>query len=228
MGEDLSTGAKIGIILIILVALIGIVFALLTIMKNITNSGSNQLQNSLDQMQQSGLSDYDQKIVTGTNVLTALKTYEAQDMAIVIKNTLSDSMKKAGKAGHIGGFCYNALLVGYDKDEPDTMPSYGKVYYTDNQVNYVTNQYLDSVVATYSAGDELSDVGIKMSDTGTYYVGEFAKINGTQVKFNLNTKPVGASGSQTYVRGSSSYRANLIKDASGTTIGVCFVEMDKS
>ena len=62
MGTDISEGAKVGIILIILCALIAIVFSLLTMMKNITSSGSQSLQNGLDQLGDSEFQAYDQKL----------------------------------------------------------------------------------------------------------------------------------------------------------------------
>ena len=229
MGEDLSTGAKIGIVLIILVALIGIVFALLTMMKNITNSGSNQLQNSLDQMSSSVFADYDQKVVTGTNLITAAKMFENQDVAIVVKNVNDDFKKDSGndKISHaMGGWCYNALLKGYEKI---TIDNYGDAYVNQkNNVNTVANQYYEAISdeALYTASSNF-DNGIYLDKSKSYYVGEFNK-TGTMVTFNLNKRPLEASGVQTYVRGSSSYRAMLIKDPSGTNIGVCFVEMEKN
>ena len=43
MGDDLSTGAKIGICPVILCFLIAIGLSLLMVVKNISNSGANQL-----------------------------------------------------------------------------------------------------------------------------------------------------------------------------------------
>lgn len=122
MGEDISTGAKIGIILIILCALIAIVFALLTMMKNITNTGSAQMQNGLDQMLASQFQDYDQKIITGTQVMSAMSIFEGQPVGFVVNTT--QSMKEGSK-----GYMYGALLKGHGA--ATTAPSGaqdGKVY----------------------------------------------------------------------------------------------------
>lgn len=109
MGEDISSGAKIGIILIILCSLVSIVFSLLTMMKNITNSGSSQLQNGLDQMLASQFQDYDQKIISGTQVLSAMKIFEGQPVAFVVRTAAT---QKAGST-YANGFNFGALLTGY-------------------------------------------------------------------------------------------------------------------
>jgi hypothetical protein len=110
MGDDISSGAKIGITLVILVALVGIVFSLLTMMKNITNSGSNQLQNGLNQLLSTQAQDYDQKIVTGTTVNTAMSIFSDQTLAFVVKTA---ACQKSGSS-YANGFVYGALLTGFN------------------------------------------------------------------------------------------------------------------
>lgn len=119
MGEDISSGAKIGIILIILCSLIAIVFALLTMMKNITNTGSGQLQNGLDQMLASQFQDYDQKIITGTQVASAMSIFDGQPVAFVVRTNASDKASKA--------YCYGALIAGTTEAAAE-QASDGKVY----------------------------------------------------------------------------------------------------
>lgn len=119
MGEDISSGAKIGIILIILCSLIAIVFALLTMMKNITNTGSSQLQNGLDQMLASQFQDYDQKIITGTQVASAMSIFDGQPVAFVVRTTASNKASKA--------YCYGALITGTTEANAE-QDSDGKVY----------------------------------------------------------------------------------------------------
>lgn len=84
MGEDISTGAKIGVVLVLLCAIIAIVFAIMSIMKNITNQGTEELQNSLVSMSLQKFDDYDQRQVTGAQVITACKQFQDQPYAIAI------------------------------------------------------------------------------------------------------------------------------------------------
>ena len=222
MGEDLSTGAKIGIILIILCSLIAIVFALLTMMKNITNTGSAQLQNSLDQMLLTNFDDYNQKTVSGTQVRSAIRLFEGQDVALVVKTGLCNTDNN-----FLGGYCYNALLSGYTKAATD-MPGYGSVYISTKQINTVSATVGDDkVVSTYDpAHAENLSTGLQLHQTGAYYLGELAKEAGkTTIQFNLNTKPLDASSNKSFVRTDAKYRAMLVKDSAGTIIGVVFNEL---
>lgn len=84
MGEDLSTGAKIGVVLILLCAIISIVFSIMSIMKNITTQGTEDLQNSLSNMSLQKFDDYDQRTVTGAQVVSACKLFQDQPYAIVV------------------------------------------------------------------------------------------------------------------------------------------------
>lgn len=225
MGEDLSTGAKIGIILIILCSLIAIVFSLLTMMKNITNSGSSQLQNSLDQMLIAKFDDYNQTTVTGNQVTASIKVFEGADIAIVIRPhnavTTKDNTLMA-----LGGYNYGAVLCGYggakitgDDPSPTPLTGYGDVYLSTQTID------LDNADTLYT--DEKSfDNGIFRHKSGTYYVGQlFIKKDDVLVSTNPNSRPISASGRPTFVRSNAKYRAMLIKDASDAIIGVCFDEL---
>lgn len=223
MGEDLSTGAKIGIILIILCSLIAIVFALLTMMKNITNTGSAQLQNGLDQMLLTNFDDYNQKTVSGTQVISALRIFEGQDIAIVVKPGLCNYNDFAG------GYCYNAVLSGYTKSDAE-MPGYGYVYTSKNQINVTTVEGItssDTLVSTFVASNPgVVSTKVQLHETGAYYIGELEKPEGqTTVTYNMNTKPITATSTSAYVRSNAKYRAMLIKDTAGTNIGIVFNEI---
>lgn len=152
MGEDISSGAKIGITLIVLCSLIAIVFALLTMMKNITNTGTQQMQNGLDQMLASQFQDYDQKIITGTQVMSAMAIFDGQPVAFTIRTQASMN------AGDV--YCYGALING--------APNKG-TNYEDNvsgQVYTVKNNVLTEAKKT---GANYYTLNLKVTD-GTYHM----------------------------------------------------------
>lgn len=76
MGGDISDGAKIGIGLVLLVAIVAIVMQLLKMVKSQANSGSTALQDSFEKVAESDFDGYDQVEKTGTDVSAAVKIFE--------------------------------------------------------------------------------------------------------------------------------------------------------
>lgn len=198
MGDDLSTGAKIGIGLVILCFLIAIVLSLLMVVKNITNSGANQMEGGLNQMMQTTYTDYDQKVVSGTKVTAAVKLFEGENIAIVV-NT------------HFGGadqntvYNYGLQLQGFasPKDlDNDATKTYGKVMPLNGGIN--------------SAWDGGNDFGLRKDKVS------YGATPVSPAQFNLNVRPMEASGFPTYVRANAKYMAYLIKDSTETIIGIYF------
>ena len=195
MGTDISEGAKVGIILIILCALIAIVFSLLTMMKNITSSGSQSLQNGLDQLSDSEFQNYDQKTISGTDVQAAVKIFEGRPISFVVV-TQADIKSAGAKAttwtGHLYGAkltCANSEVAGADAGtnagkyiqckvdsnnsgaEPAEAPTDGICKYTGN------SYYTGALYTTYvrSSGKFLSEL-IK-DPTGTKIGACFVQTN---------------------------------------------------
>lgn len=190
MGDDLSTGAKIGIGLVILCFLIAIVLSLLLVVKNITNSGANQMESGLSQMMATTYDDYDQQIVTGTKVNSAVKLFSGESIAIVVVTGLcQDNNIK-------GGYCYGYLLDSY------------------------TQSGTAAAGYSYSRAGELT----KADPADTYYT-EAPVSASASTKWNLNTKPMSESGTNQYVRDNGKFLAELIKDTTGTIIGISFTQM---
>ena len=73
MGEDLSAGIKIAIVIIILCAITSIVFSLFTIMKNLTNEATADFQSGANALKNLYWDDYNQKTVTGNQVTALLR-----------------------------------------------------------------------------------------------------------------------------------------------------------
>lgn len=212
MEGDLSTGAKIGIGLVILCFLIAIVLALLMVVKNITNSGANQMQSGLNQMMQSTYDDYDQTIVTGTKVKTAMKLFSGENIAIVV-NTRYDGADCTFNYGLLLAECGNKTTAPTQGVLPgDTGgAAYGDIY----------------IWGTSSATNINPTSGWTLSGTTNIMNPDGVSVQGAvptgAAMFNLNTRPVDASGTQAYVRDNAKYQSFLIKDSTDTIIGVYFV-----
>lgn len=195
MGDDLSTGAKIGIGLVILCFLIAVVLALLMVVKNITNSGASQMEAGLGQMMSTTYDDYDQKVVTGTKVKTALKLFQGENIGIIVNSRYK---------GNDTPYNYGLLL----SLPSSTSGGGGTATSTKNESH------------TSGAGTVYSNnVPIDANASGAYKYGEIP----VKLEFNLNTKPLDAAGYDTYVRDNAKYMAYLIKDGTETITGIYFV-----
>lgn len=193
--EDISTGAKIGIGLVVLCFLVTITLSLLMIVKNITNSGSSTLQSGLDQMLQTQFDDYDQTVKTGTEVNSAVKLFNGQAVAILVRT-------KACQESEEGLWAYN----------------YGALLEKSAKAEYEVGE---ESIETY--GLQNATPLTRLRTTDSYYTMNLAG-NGGGIKFNLNVRPTSITGGQAFVRSSAKFIAELIKDNTGTTVGIVFTQ----
>lgn len=139
MGEDLSTGAKIGVVLILLCAIISIVFSIMSIMKNITTQGTEDLQNSLSNMSLQKFDDYDQRTVTGAQVISACKLFQDQPYAIVVYTNRGTENAVYGLQG--------CTWVTGTTNEPDM-----KETYSTSSIAYKDKEFLLAKTLGYATG----------------------------------------------------------------------------
>lgn len=199
MGGDISDGAKIGIGLVLLVAIVAIVMALLKMVKNQTNSGSTKLQDSFDKVAESEFDGYDQVEKTGTDVVAAIKIFQDRPVAIVVQ-TMKD------QAAGSGAWNYGALLSGADV-AATADPALGE-----NKAVTV-----ETTAATAATDDKIAPW------TGhTGYIGELKVGTDGSYSYNNNLTPLNTKSTTYYVRSSGRFMSNLIKNDSGDNIGVYF------
>lgn len=184
MGDDLSSGAKLGIGLAILCFLVIIVISLLTVVRNLTNSGASQFEAGANQLMASTYDDYDQKVVSGTKVNSALKLFSSDAVAIVV------TTGKCVENNTLGGYCYGALLEGYTADG-----------------NAANTSYKRATALTRNTGDTF-----------------FTETQKSPLTYNTNTKPTTVSGTEQFIRDNGKFLAELIKDGTGTIIGISFTQ----
>ena len=94
--------AKMAVQILLVLVVISAVVALLYLAYSWFNSGSAKLGDQVNSIDSSAYSMYDDAQVTGTDVLTALKTYRDADLCIVIANG-KDSSNYASSIGKEGG-----------------------------------------------------------------------------------------------------------------------------
>jgi hypothetical protein len=181
MNGDMSEGAKIAIVLIILGVLISIVFTVLSFTRNATQQGLSSVEGSMNQMLLARFDNYDQVLKSGTETLAALKLFESDRVGIVIRTAAQ--MATTANTGHN----YGARLVGTNETTNVTAP------------------------LTKPANASWYEVNLWTSAGGTF-------------AYNLNTVPTTSTGTPPYIRPTAKFLAELIKDETGSIVGICFTQ----
>ena len=253
MEKEISSGAMLGIVLIALAAIIGIGFGVFAIAKGTANTGVTNVQEKLESVSQSDYTDYDQTIVTGTQVKSAYDNFAGKSAAVLIatqavKDKMTDrgladsaaGIKKAyesvNKVPYVYAFAdYNSgapsdkYVMSTSKNGVDAVPLF---------INYnallasAADQTKNSTATTGSTSLTVSSSTLASSNTPwiafdnncfrctSGYCTEAGK-----VQFNYITGNMSKSGMVEYLPTSARFQSYLVKDASGTTIGVCFEQI---
>lgn len=199
MGGDISDGAKIGIGLVLLVAIVAIVMQLLKMVKSQANSGSTALQDSFEKVAESDFDGYDQVEKTGTDVSAAVKIFEGRPVAVIVQTT----KQRAGNAA----YNYGALLSGATQED-DTVAARGK---------------LTKTTITDTEAEEAAEATIAPWKAHSGYIAEL-KIDASTGKYEYNTNyaPLDKTSTDSFVRSSGRFMSYLIKNDSGENIGIFF------
>lgn len=203
MGEDLSTGIKIAIVLILLASIVASVFSIMAISKNMTNSGVNQLQSSLHAFQNMRWEDYNLRTVTGNEVQVVIRSAIDNDIAVIVNTQRNakqsvlygiplDGFTKASAAFYVYGSSANATTQQINETVIDG--SSAKIYF-DTSKSCFTGSILNNTTDG-SASKEYGSYTKNINDnTSSYYIDPMLKFN--------------------------SY---IIRDTSGSLLGVLFDE----
>lgn len=187
MEGEMGTGARIAIALIVLGVLISVVFTILGFTRNTTNQGITTVQNSLESMQLAVYDDYDQQMLSGTQVLSALKLFEGRPTGLIVRTAAQRSDPKK----------INADDDGFN---------YGAVFKLVNE----SNDYLVS--------------GMEKNEGESWYVKNLDTGSSGTMTYNMSYLEAKKSGTDAYIRPTAKFLAELIKDTTGTIVGICFTQ----
>lgn len=242
MEKEISNGAMLGIVLIALAAIIGLGFGVFAIAKGTANEGVTGVQENLGAVSNSAFTDYDQKIVTGTQVMSAVQNFEGKPVAVLISTIAARDAQVAGGKGMHGGPGVEEAYSSKGGFVP------GVVAYSDSELSkaYPIEGY-EKGKAVPIAKDVASFINYNallngtVSDNGDYTATNIGKIyfdsncfrsetgyatSAGKVMFNNITGNMSKSGMMEYVASGARFQGYLIKDASGTIIGVAFEQLN--
>lgn len=236
MEKEISSGTMLGIVLIALAAVIGLGFGVFSIAKGVANEGTVGVQDNLGAVSESAFEDYNDKIVTGTMVKSAVTNFAGKSVAILINTT---AMNKEVKpyASHKTLQVYklkqgentidaatqkkgSEKSLGTKIDNPDTEGRYYVNYNALIGSTAVTNDAGETTVTWDNAGTLKLKDGVYEADGVAFAV----DASSGKVQFDNSVGGYGRTGNCEYLAATAKFDANLIKDTSGTTIGVIFTQ----
>lgn len=234
MEKEISSGTMLGIVLIALAAVIGLGFGVFSIAKGVANEGTVGVQDNLGTVSESAFDDYNDKIVTGTMVKSAIQNFKGKSVAILVNTTAMDKnvvtykehvsplfVSLTNGASATGGF---ELAIKEGGKALSTDKAGAGVHY---YINY--NAILGGGVVAQSSGKTTISTPQKGSlalKDGIYNAtGLPFGIDGTgKVAFDYSTGGSTRTGNCEYLAPTAKFDANLIKDETGTTIGIVFTQ----
>ncbi|TQR44208.1 hypothetical protein [Paenibacillus popilliae] len=187
MEGELGSGARIAIALIVIGVIISVIFVILGFTRGTTNQGITTVQNSMDSMALAQFDDYDQKVLSGTQVISAIKLFEGRPVAMVTR-TAAQMKTSPGT-----GYNYGAILKGSTSGTPIA-----------GSATYITSTLK------------------KLQNTDSFFTEDFAA-NGITTP-NMVYIPLTQTGTNSYVRPTAKFLAELIKDNTGTIVGISFTQ----
>lgn len=231
MEKEISSGTMLGIVLIALAAVIGLGFGVFSIAKGVANEGTVGVQDNLAVVSESSFEDYNDKIVTGTQVKSAVTTFTGKSVAILINNTAMDKEVKP-YANHASIFVYNmstngGALTFSGNDITGKSDNIGKAQTDKNKHYYINYNALfgtatgdsDSITITASGSLTLKD-GVYQAASVPFAVDP----SSGKVMFDNTVGGYGRTGNCEYISPTAKYDSNLIQDEAGTTIGIVFTQ----
>lgn len=193
-----------GVVLLALAVLIGVGFGVFSIAKNTANEGVVGVQDALGAMNESVFNDYDQKTLSGTQVLSAYNTMNGKPVAIIVKTCKGEWIN------------YNALVSPFAAGTgiKQVAAPFGGL-----SKDASTKQY-SSTVSFFDKTAAGTEVNLVLSTGG----GDTSK---QVVLYNNVTTEMTKSGNTNYVTSTAKFSCFLVKDPGETIIGIVFIQQGK-
>ena len=227
MSEDVSATMRVGITVILVAALVATVLNLMVMSNSLLSGGQTTLQSGIDSVSTQEFAPYDNTKVSGTQVTTALSSFQGRDTAIVIQT------KAFAELGKDLAINYGAILTsnGKPSDRDTNMP--GKYAATNGgnviggldsvKNNFITTQAKTAYVIEFS-DDAKEGVSLWRESGAPYYSGYLHNTNGL-VDSSYDTIGTTELGNAAFLLSSASFSSVLIKDPTGSIIGIFFKQL---
>jgi hypothetical protein len=239
MEKEISNGAMLGIVLIALAAIIGLGFGIFSIAKGTANEGVTGVQENLGAVGSSAFTDFDQKIVTGTQVVSAYHNFDGKPYAILIATQATKDKSGTSTTGHSfaeGAGMKNAygddleklpIVEAFKDADKNRMPNVLDSKGNEIDLKFINYNALLGSGKTVDENDNIIDLeAMVYFDSNCWRATEGFATQGGKVLMNGITGNLSKSGMMEYVPSGSRFQSYLIKDLSGTIMGIAFEQLN--
>lgn len=235
MSEDVSATMRVGITVILVAALVATVLNLMVMSNSLLSGGQTTLQSGIDSVSTQEFASYDNTKVSGTQVATALSMFQGRDVAIVIQ-TKAFATLAADEAINYGALLtcdgasstsgniptkFTANIAGGNLTANKTGGNSNVEAST--ALNFISTQAKSAYLVKFD-DSTTSGVAIHRPDGAPNYVGYLHNTNGL-VDSCYDTIGTTELGNAAYLLSSSRFSSVLIKDPTGSIIGIFFKQL---
>ena len=226
MEREASSISTLGVVLIALGVLIAIGFGVFAIARETANEGVTGVQENLNVVSQSAFTDYDQKVVTGTQVVSAYNNFSGKPYAILIATQATQKVEASGtETGIIGDLLEGSGVKAAYGTKGPPFATYERETGTGDATVKKDIVFIN-YNALLAAEDDSDGIELTYEDNSFRTTKQsFATSEDGQIQFNNTTSNINKSGMMEYVSSGSRFQANLIKDDSGTILGIAFEQL---
>lgn len=220
MSEDVSATMRVGITVILVAALVATVLNLMVMSNSLLSGGQTTLQSGIDSVSTQEFASYDNTKVSGTQVSTALSLFQGRDVAILIQ---TKAFAEAADGGADKAINYGAILTKDGKSStPSNMPA-KQTYASGTSSTYLTPQAKTAYIVNFSDTD-VANTAIVRKAGAANYEGYLHNSNGL-VDSSYDIIGTTELGNAAYLLSSSRFSSVLIKDPTGSIIGIFFKQL---
>lgn len=219
MSEDVSATMRVGITVILVAALVATVLNLMVMSNSLLSGGQTTLQSGIDSVSTQEFATYDNTKVSGTQVTTALSLFQGRDIAVVVQTkALASDSKYTSSAINYGALLTTNGSTSSSSNAPSVMDS------THNKdENLITAQAKTAYIVKFTDSTHSSEA-IYRESGAPYYTGYLHNSNGL-VDSSYDTIGTTELGNAAYILSSARFSSVLIKDPTGSIIGIFFKQL---
>jgi hypothetical protein len=212
MGDESIDLSKLGTALFAFGFVLVIGLTIFTVGKSITNSGADKVTTQLNTVEQSEFEDYDQQTVLGTKVKAAYSNFEGKAFAIIV--TTRSMVDNEANPTNCPGLDLTGSAAGVDRVKMVDLTGLAAT-------NSQGNQRMDYWGVNYNAVLEADSLVL---ENGAFLTdGTFETDNGS-IQYYNQVSNMRKQGNAEFIPTGAKYMSTLIKDSTGSTCGVVFVQ----